>query len=137
MAQSAAGGRTEGPVAGDALTSESAHRVLTAACRQAGLDPTGAELIRIGSNAVYRLGEPVIVRIAHGPAETARKQVAVARWLAASDYPATRALDVDQPVSAEGHAVTFWESVSEREEYAPIDQVAELIRWLHELDPRT
>jgi Ser/Thr protein kinase RdoA (MazF antagonist) len=86
---------------------------------------------------VYRLSEPVIVRIAQaaGSTENAGTQVAVARWLASENYPATRALDVDQPVSLDGHAVTFWESVSEREDYAPIDQVAEVIRRLHELEP--
>lgn len=135
VSQSTAGGPADASAASGPLTPETAHLVLAAACEQAGLDSSGAELIRIGSNAVYRLHEPVIVRIAAGPAENARKQVAVARWLAASNYPATRALDVDQPISVDGRVVTFWVSVSEREEYARIDQVAGLIRWLHELDP--
>lgn len=70
------------------------------ACRRVNLDPRGAELIRIGSNAVYRLPEQVIVRIAATPAaaDNARKQVAVANWLADNAYPAIRALHVDQPV---------------------------------------
>lgn len=117
------------------LTPETSGAALRTACHQAGLDPEGAELIRIGSNAVYRLRKPVIVRIApsSAAAANARLQVAVAHWLAGHEYPATRALPVDQPVEVEGRVVTFWESVSEREEYAPIDQVAELIRRLHQL----
>lgn len=119
-----------------ALTKETAQDALTDACRQVGLDPSGAALIRIGSNAVYRLRTPVIVRITRDgeSVENARMQVAVARWLESKDYPATRALHVDQPVDIEGHVATFWESVSEREEYARIDQVADLIRRLHEFD---
>lgn len=120
----------------NALTEPTAQRALEKACQQAGLNADGAELIRIGSNAAYRLREPVIVRIARdlNATEGARKQVAVARWLESRGYPATRALDVEQPVEADGRPVTFWESASEREEYAPIDQVAEVIRRLHELD---
>lgn len=119
-----------------AMTPEVARRVLATACRQVDLDPSDAELIRIGSNAVFRLRTPVIVRIAQGSdvAESAGRQVEVARWLEAVDYPATRALDVEQPVYAEGRVATFWVSVSEAEAYAPIDQVADLIRRLHELE---
>jgi aminoglycoside phosphotransferase (APT) family kinase protein len=100
-----------------------------------GLEWSGAELIRLGSNAVFRLASPVIIRIGRdrAAAEDVGKQVAVARWLASEGYPANRVLDLDQPVDVEGHLATFWESVSEREEYAPIKQVAELIRDLHRL----
>jgi Ser/Thr protein kinase RdoA (MazF antagonist) len=117
------------------LTPETGAEALRAACQQMGLDADGAELIRIGSNAVYRLRKPVIVRIApsSAAAANARLQVAVAHWLAGHEYPATRALSVEQPIEVEERVATFWESVSEREEYAPIDQVAELIRQLHQL----
>lgn len=101
-----------------------------------GLVAGGAELIRIGSNAVYRLRYRVIVRItrADRSAADAHKQIAVARWLAAVGYPAVRALEVEQPITAERHVATFWDSVSEHEDYASVFQVAELIRRLHELD---
>lgn len=119
-----------------ALTEETAQHALVAACEHVGLDPAGAELIRIGSNAVYRLSTPVIVRITRDreSIENAQKQVDIARWLEAQAYPATRALHVDQPVDLAGHVATFWESVSEQEEYASIEGVAELIRRLHGLD---
>jgi len=119
------------------LTEETAHRLLAVASEQLDLDGRGASLIRIGSNAVFRLQKPVIVRFARdpGPLEEARKQVAVARWLEAAQYSATRALHIEQPIEVGGHAVTAWQSVSDREEYAPIDQVAELIRRLHALTP--
>jgi Ser/Thr protein kinase RdoA (MazF antagonist) len=120
-----------------ALTEETAHRVLAKACDLVEVDSTGAKLIRLGSNAVYRLAEPVIVRISRDAdtVENVTRQVQVARWLEQAGYPATRALDVDQPVDIDGHPATFWVSVSEGEEYAPIRQVAELIRRLHDLSP--
>lgn len=120
----------------DEPTPEDASRALRVACRQAGLNPNDAELIRVGSNAVYRLSDQVIARIAPAAtsAECARKQVEVSRWLEASHYPAARAKHVEQPVTAERQVVTFWESASEREEYAHVSQVAELIHRLHELE---
>ncbi|HLI51202.1 MAG TPA: aminoglycoside phosphotransferase family protein [Thermomicrobiaceae bacterium] len=92
--------------------------------------------MRLGSNAVYHLAAPVVVRISrHGVgAETARRSVAVARWLASADYPAVRALDVDQPIEVDGHAVTFWRSVSDDgDEYATIAEVADVLARLHKL----
>ncbi|MEV4605069.1 aminoglycoside phosphotransferase family protein [Amycolatopsis sp. NPDC049253] len=119
-----------------ALTEEAAHEALGAACEKVGLDSSGAELIRLGSNAVFRLVTPVIVRITRDAAavDEVATQVAVARWLASKDYPANRALDVDQPVNVSGHVATFWESVAEDERYAPIADVARVIRDLHKLD---
>jgi aminoglycoside phosphotransferase (APT) family kinase protein len=106
-------------------------------CARVDLDPTGAELVRLGSNAVFRLAEPVIVRIAGDGAtvDEVRRQVLVARWLEDVGYPATRAVGVEQPVAFDGCVATFLVSVSDREEYAPIRDVADLIRRLHELDP--
>ncbi|QUF06338.1 aminoglycoside phosphotransferase family protein [Actinosynnema pretiosum subsp. pretiosum] len=110
-----------------------AERILCAACPVVGFAPAYAALLRIGSNAVYRLAQPIIVRISHGEKASAQRQVDVANWLKQVDYPATRALPVQQPVEVDDYVVTFWSSASEREDYAPIDQVARLIRALHDL----
>lgn len=59
----------------------------------------------------------------------------MALWLASHEYPAIPALSVDQPVEADGRVATSWESVSEREEYASIEQVANLIRRMLDLAP--
>jgi aminoglycoside phosphotransferase (APT) family kinase protein len=110
--------------------------LLAEACGAVGLDPGGARLLRLGSNAVYRLAEWVIARIARPGTgtETARRTVEVARWLEAAGYPAVRALGVYQPVMVRDHAVTFWEAVSDDgSEYANIAQVAEVIGALHAL----
>jgi len=110
--------------------------LLQQACAATGLSADGARLLRLGSNAVYRLAGPVVVRIARQDAdpETALRAVAVARWLKSAGYPAVRAVDVDQPVAIDGHAVTFWEAVSDDgDEYATISEVAQVIARLHQL----
>lgn len=82
------------------------------ACAETGLVADGTELIRLGSSAVYRLRSRVVARVSPNRDRLveARREVAVARWLADEGFPATRALDVTQPVEASGHVVTFWES---------------------------
>jgi aminoglycoside phosphotransferase (APT) family kinase protein len=121
---------------GYALGGADTRALLAEACAVAGLDSNGARLLRLGSNAVYRLAEPVVARIARPGAgtERARRTVEVARWLESAGYPAVRAIGVDQPVMADGHAVTFWGAVSDDgSEYATIAQVAEVIARLHAL----
>ena len=119
------------------LTRAAAERALVDACGEVGLVAAGTELIRLGSSAVYRIRTRVVARVSPNGKRLAdaRREVAVSRWLADEGFPATRALDVSQPVEAGGHVVTFWESASEREEYAPIDLVAAMIRDFHRLEP--
>lgn len=128
---------------GRSFTVEVASRALTLACQRVGINSSGAELIRLGSNGVFRIGDNGIVRVAPPMArsstratilENAKKQIAVSRWLMSVGYSVTRAMDVVQPVEAEDCAVTFWESVGPETVFAPIEQVAELIRRLHDLD---
>ncbi|MFD8766229.1 phosphotransferase family protein [Streptomyces mirabilis] len=132
---SGSGGGQDG---GTEFTAESLEAVLREACGTAGLDPEGAELLRLGSNAVYRLsGSPVIVRIARDPdaLEEMERAVRVARWLEAEDLPATRVpAGVMQPLVVGSRVVTFWESVQEREEYATVEELPDLLRRLHWLE---
>lgn len=121
---------------GYALGEARTRALLQEACEATGLNASGARLLRLGSNAVYRLEAPVVARIARPDAgtETARRTVAVARWLESAGYPAVRAISIEQPVIADGHAVTFWEAVSDDgDEYATITQVADVIARLHAL----
>ena len=66
--------------------------LLERACLITGLEAEGARLLRVGSNTVYRLTAPVIVRISRPGAdvEHARRTVAVAGWLESVNYPAVR-----------------------------------------------
>jgi aminoglycoside phosphotransferase (APT) family kinase protein len=123
--------------AGHELDETRAHALLKQACGIAGLHAGGARLLRLGSNAVYHLSAPIVVRISRHDAgeETARRAVAVARWLESADYPAVRVIDVDQPVSIDGHTITFWRSVSDDgDQYATVGEVAEVLARLHRLD---
>jgi len=126
-----------GEAAGHELDEGRAHALLKQACSIAGLDADGARLMRLGSNAVYHLRTPVVVRISRHDADLdeIRRSVAVARWLESVDYPAVRLIDVDQPISIDGHAVTFWRSVSDDgDQYATVGEVAEVLARLHRLE---
>ncbi len=56
------------------------QQALERGCAAAGLDPDGARLLRLGSNAVYRLKAPVVARISRPGADIdhARRTVTVA-----------------------------------------------------------
>lgn len=107
--------------------------LLRQACEEASLSADEARLLRLGSNAVYRLTAPVVVRIGRPDSDSAlaHQTVAVARWLESAEYPAVRALHVDQPLIIEGHAITFWKALSD--EYATIEEMADVFARLHEL----
>jgi aminoglycoside phosphotransferase (APT) family kinase protein len=114
------------------------QQALGQACATVGLDADGARLLRLGSNAVYHLNAPVIARIARPGTDMTlvRRSVAVARWLESANYPAVRAIDVDQPVIANDYVVTFWESVSDDgDQFASTPEIAGIIARLHRLTP--
>ena len=127
---------TASPASMPRLDRQSADASLVVACSMLGIDPTGAELIRIGSNAVYWLRQrSVVARIARrtDQLDDVVREVAVSRWLHEVGVPAVHALDVSQPVVAEGHPVSVWESVNDREEYGSTTELGELLKALHAL----
>jgi aminoglycoside phosphotransferase (APT) family kinase protein len=110
--------------------------VLNRACAAVGIDSRGARLLRLGSNAVYRLKAPIVARIsrAGADADQVRLTVNVARWLESVDYPAVRVVDVDQPVVIDQRAITFWAALSdEGDQYASTAEFAETLIELHRL----
>lgn len=121
---------------GQVFTPESTKVTLRQACNVVGLDPTDARLMRLGTNAVFRLVDPVVVRIARlDNLDEMTRTVQVARWLESDSYPAVRALAFDQPVVIDGTAATFWEALSDGETYASVPEVADLLSRLHALTP--
>jgi aminoglycoside phosphotransferase (APT) family kinase protein len=119
------------------LIESTAFALLNEACAAAGLDSDGASLMRLGSNAVIHLKTPIVARVSRkgADAEEAFRTVAIARWLESVDYPAVRLVDIGQPVVLDGHAVTFWKSVSkDGEQYATVREVAEVFARLHQLE---
>jgi hypothetical protein len=117
------------------FTEQAARNSLHIACDESGISVGSIHLIRLGTNAVFRIDDALIGRVSRDLTfvDNASKQIAVARWLERVGYPAVRAVDVPQPVTTDSHVVTFWKSVARETVYAPIADVASLIRQLHDL----
>lgn len=107
----------------DGFSADSTRQTLIKACEAAGLDAGGAELLRLGENAIWRVHwAPVVARIARTvdylPA--IQTEVVVARWLESVGFPAVRLAGVgDQPIVIGGRVVTFWELLSARAPVVP------------------
>jgi hypothetical protein len=120
------------------LDSSNAFEALVAAAKSVDLDESDAGLIRIGSNAVFRFAsEPIIGRVAPSIAklDSASREVAVAGWLESVGIPAVRAINIEQPLTANGRVVTLWWSASEKIEYGDTGDLARLLLGLHSLEP--
>ena len=119
---------------------DSARRILTRACRAVGIRDEGAELIRLGENALFRVPDRggVVVRIARQMSywPDVQNEVNVSRWLNAVGFPAASTLDVQQPIAIDGCPVTFWVFIDGRpgsnEDIAALGSV---LRRLHMLAP--
>jgi aminoglycoside phosphotransferase (APT) family kinase protein len=117
------------------FTSSSAANVLEDACRQANLDTTGVQLMRLGENAIFALEHPsVVVRISRGMEvlNDARKEVRVADWLETCGIPAARLYHIDQPMIVREHPVTFWQRVPDSGRKASAGELGTVLRQLHD-----
>jgi Ser/Thr protein kinase RdoA (MazF antagonist) len=123
--------------AGDAagFSSLAVLPVLGEACARAGLRGEGAELLRLGENAIYQLAAaPVVVRIARSADRLPQveKELCIARWLAAHDVPAVRVYEeVGQPLLIDGHPVTFWHLVTGGDPTPTHIDLARLLKAFH------
>jgi Ser/Thr protein kinase RdoA (MazF antagonist) len=122
----------------DAATEFSSTAVLPTledACAQTGLDSDGAELLRLGENAIYQLATvPVVVRIARSADRLprVRRELCVARWLAARNVPAVHVFnEIDQPILVNGYPVTFWHSVTGGDPVPNLIDLARLLAAFH------
>ena len=112
------------------------REALRQACAIAGIDADGARLLRLGSNAVYRLKDRIVARVSRPGADIdhASRTVAVARWLESVGYPAVRAIHVNQPIATDEYIITFWQALSkDGDQYASTPEIAEILARLHEL----
>ncbi|WP_344313635.1 aminoglycoside phosphotransferase family protein [Fodinicola feengrottensis] len=105
---------------------------MLAAAEKLHISTNGAEPIRIGDNAIYRLAGGVVARVSRpGRSAAAAKEVAVARWLERNSIPTVIALpDIEQPVFVADRAVTFWRELPPHHE-GTLLQVAQALRVLH------
>ncbi|MFJ4688267.1 phosphotransferase family protein [Streptomyces sp. NPDC088789] len=100
---------------------------------QAGLSATGARPIRLAENALWRLPEGIVVRIARpGQEHAAAREITVTRWLTTVGFPAVRPLAIDQPVHAAGRTATFWHELPPHH-HGTTSDLAPLLRRLHDL----
>ena len=111
--------------------------VLAEACRRAGLSSDGAELLRLGENAIYLLADaPVVVRIARSADRLGRvrKELCIARWLTAAEVPSVRVHEeIDQPLLVDGHPVSFWRAVTGGEPTPTQADLGRLLASYHSL----
>jgi Ser/Thr protein kinase RdoA (MazF antagonist) len=107
---------------------------LEQACAAVGLKAEGAEPIRLGENAIFRLPGGIVVRISRpGQHVAAQREVAVSRWLSDSGVPAVEALrDIRQPVEMDERSVTFWHELPAHR-HGTLAQVAGALKELHGL----
>lgn len=113
--------------------------VLQEAAHISGVDVTGAELIRDGSHAMYRLTAGVVARIGRpGTAATAEKEVKVSQWLTESGLNVTQTLpDLLQPIVVNDRPVTWWQLLPKHRAATPAE-LGEMLRHLHDLEiPRS
>ncbi len=115
-----------------------ADDALADAARTAGLDITGAELIRDGSNVMFRLQDGVVARIGRpGTQDVADREVKVSRWLTQCGLTVVQAVaDVPQPIVVGDRPVTWWRLLPEHRPATPAELGA-VLRSFHALPAPT
>jgi Ser/Thr protein kinase RdoA (MazF antagonist) len=111
--------------------------VLVGACRQAGLNASGATLIRGQTHTVFRLDRhPVLVKVVRRgtPVSEVRRTVRLARWLADRGIPVAPLYPLEvQPVVVDGHAVTLWRYLDQPSAPVPAEALGKPLQGLHQL----
>lgn len=79
----------------------------------------------------------MIVRLNRGGSafEVGCREVQAARWFAREGVPASRALEVDQPIVATPYVATFWAAAADNVRYGSAGDLGRLLRRLHALAP--
>jgi aminoglycoside phosphotransferase (APT) family kinase protein len=113
---------------------------LVAACASVGLNGDGAQVLHSRANTVFKLvGQPIVARLRYAPPPSPwtnrlSASVRVTAWLNALGFPAVRPLDIEQPVSAHGYLVTFWDYLEATgPPWEDVDSLGHLLRALHKL----
>ncbi|MFE3034019.1 phosphotransferase enzyme family protein [Streptomyces canus] len=99
----------------------------------AGLPAGTAQLLALGENAVFAVGD-LVVKVGRDAEllDRARRELDIAGWLADAGVPAVRAAE-PKARSVEGHPVTVWHRLPEAVRPAEARDLAELLRVVHAL----
>ncbi|GGS44635.1 aminoglycoside phosphotransferase family protein [Streptomyces griseoviridis] len=110
-----------------------AREVLAAADVLPPGSAASARLLSLGENAVFAAGD-LVVKVGRdaGLLERARRELAVALWLAEAGVPAVRAA-VPEALSVAGRPVTVWHRLPEPVRPAEPRDLAPLLRIVHAL----
>ncbi|MER6180313.1 aminoglycoside phosphotransferase family protein [Streptomyces sp. NPDC001652] len=93
----------------------------------------GARLLALGENAVFAAGD-LVVKVGRDAEllDRARRELAIAAWLAEAEVPAVRAAE-PKALLVEGHPVTVWHRLPDPVRPAEPRDLAELLRVVHAL----
>ncbi|MEU9910886.1 aminoglycoside phosphotransferase family protein [Streptomyces sp. NPDC051001] len=93
----------------------------------------GARLLALGENAVFAAGD-LVVKVGRDAEllDRARRELAIAAWLAEAEVPAVRAAE-PEALLVEGHPVTVWHRLPDPVRPAEPRDLAELLRVVHAL----
>ncbi|MEV6659096.1 phosphotransferase family protein [Nocardia fluminea] len=107
--------------------------ILKKAAAISGIDPTRAELVRAGSNTIYRVDD-IIGRVGKpGTTGAAERELRISQWLNASGLPTVHVADVVNPLAVvDDRPITWWQRIPEHRAATPA-QLATMLRQLHAL----
>jgi hypothetical protein len=121
------------------FTSAYAYAILARVCREVGQSAEGAGLLRLGENAIFRLGgrsSAVVARVGRDPSRlpVAQRELCLSRWLTGIGHPrVVRVVEEipDQPRLVDGHPVTFWRYVPPEPDLPGVVDLALILKDLH------
>lgn len=115
--------------------SESTVHILRRAAADAGVDVADAELLRAGSNDIFKLRNGIIARIGKpDAAAAAERELQVSRWLNLSGVPAVEAAATrHRPTVVDGRPVTWWRLIPDHHP-ASLAELGAALRRLHALE---
>lgn len=117
------------------FTTAHATRVAGQAAALVGLESEPAEPVRLGSNAIVRLPGGVIARVGRDEswAATSEREVRLAAALHEAGVPCVQPWPVRQPITVNGHPVTFWVEIPGPLEQPTIAELGTVLRRLHDV----
>lgn len=111
--------------------------VVLEATRRIGLDASGVKPFWNHASSLFLLSPAQAIGRVSPDADNqhrAQLSLAITRWLADQEFPATTPADVNQPVSIGHTTATFWHYYpQDGRERPPAAALGTMLRWLHHL----